>query len=139
MTLASPVGTHPDSTRRALERVLREHAAGLAAALVRVTGDFAAAEDLVQDAVLAALQRWPTEGIPDRPDSWLVIVARNRGLDTLRRESNYRTKLAQLQWPVRSEPDDRLRLIFTCCHWLSSAASSSSGASISAAGTRPAL
>ena len=46
----------------------------------------------------------------------MVIVARNRGLDTLRREANYRTKLAQLEWPVRSEPDDRLRLIFTCCH-----------------------
>ncbi|HEY3063560.1 MAG TPA: sigma-70 family RNA polymerase sigma factor [Chloroflexota bacterium] len=107
---------HPEATRRALERIVREHAARLAAALVRVTGDFAAAEDLVQDAVLAALQRWPVEGIPERPDSWLVVVARNRGLDTLRREANYRTKLSQLQWPVRSEPDDRLRLIFTCCH-----------------------
>jgi RNA polymerase sigma factor (sigma-70 family) len=108
--------THSVSARGALERIVREHAARLTAALVRVTGDFAAAEDLVQDAVLAALQRWPVEGIPERPDSWLVIVARNRGLDTLRREANYRNKLAQLQWPVRSEPDDRLRLIFTCCH-----------------------
>jgi len=116
MTRDNQAEGHPEATRGALERIVREHAAGLAAALVRVTGDFGAAEDLVQDAVLAALQRWPVEGIPDRPDSWLVIVARNRGLDTLRREANYRTKLAQLQWPVRSEPDDRLRLIFTCCH-----------------------
>src|SRR5437588_3949451 len=99
------------TSQRDLTSIVREHAGRLAAALVRVTGDFATAEDLVQDAVLAALQRWPVEGIPERPDSWLVIVARNRGLDTLRREANYRTKLAQLEWPVRSEPDDRLRLI----------------------------
>jgi RNA polymerase sigma-70 factor (ECF subfamily) len=83
---------------------------------MRVTRDLASAEDLVQDAVLAALRRWPIEGIPERPDAWLFMVARNRGLDLLRRETNYRTKLAELQWPVRSEPDDRLRLIFTCCH-----------------------
>jgi RNA polymerase sigma factor (sigma-70 family) len=88
----------------------------LAVALMAVTGDFATAEDLVQDAVVTALRRWPTEGIPDRPDAWLFTVARNRGLDVLRREANYRTKLAQLQWPVQPEPDERLRLIFTCCH-----------------------
>ena len=103
-------------SRRELEQIVREHAGRLATALVRVTGDFAMAEDLVQDAVIAALQRWPNEGVPDRPDAWLFTVARNRGLDTLRRENNYRSKLAQLQWPVQPEPDDRLRLIFTCCH-----------------------
>jgi RNA polymerase sigma-70 factor (ECF subfamily) len=97
-------------------RVVREHAGRLAVSLMHVTGDFGTAEDLVQDAVVTALQRWPTEGIPERPDAWLFTVARNRGLDVLRRESNYRTKLAQLQWPVQSEPDERLRLIFTCCH-----------------------
>ena len=70
----------------------------------------------MQDAVLAALQRWPTEGVPQHPDAWLFTVARNRALDTLRRESNYRAKLAQVEWPVHSESDDRLRLIFTCCH-----------------------
>jgi RNA polymerase sigma-70 factor (ECF subfamily) len=99
-----------------LAHVVREHAGRLATALVRVTGDFATAEDLVQDAVMAALQRWPAEGIPTRPDAWLFTVARRRGLDVLRRQSNYRTKLAQLQWPVQPEPDDRLRLIFMCCH-----------------------
>jgi RNA polymerase sigma-70 factor (ECF subfamily) len=82
-----------------LTRIVREHAARLATALVRVTGDFATAEDLVQEAVVAALRRWPTEGVPERPDAWLFTVARNRGLDTLRREHNYRTKLAQRQWP----------------------------------------
>jgi RNA polymerase sigma factor (sigma-70 family) len=101
---------------RELEQIVREHAGRLATALVRITGDFAMAEDLVQDAVLAALQRWPIEGVPDRPDAWLFTVARNRGLDALRRQSNYRTKLAELQWPVQSASDDQLRLIFTCCH-----------------------
>ncbi|RIQ20286.1 RNA polymerase sigma factor [Jiangella rhizosphaerae] len=99
-----------------LARVVREHAGRLAAALVRLIGDFSAAEDLVQDAVVAALQRWPVDGIPDRPDAWLFTVARRRGLDVLRRETRYREKLAQVQWPVPPEPDERLRLIFTCCH-----------------------
>jgi RNA polymerase sigma-70 factor (ECF subfamily) len=99
-----------------LARVVRQHAGQLAAALMRVTGDFATAEDLVQDAVLAALQHWPAEGIPDRPDAWLFTVARRRALDGFRRADNYRAKLAQLQWPVQPAEDDRLRLIFTCCH-----------------------
>jgi RNA polymerase sigma factor (sigma-70 family) len=101
---------------RELEEIVRAHAGDLASALVRITGDFATAEDLVQDAVLAALCRWPVEGVPERPDAWLFTVARNRGLDTLRRQSNYRAKLAELQWPVTPAGDDRLRLIFTCCH-----------------------
>jgi RNA polymerase sigma-70 factor (ECF subfamily) len=110
-------GPHDAATsRRELEHIVREHAGRLATALMRVTGDFAMAEDLVQDAVVAALTRWPADGVPDRPDSWLFTVARNRGLDAIRREGNYRTKLAQLQWPVQQEGDDRLRLIFTCCH-----------------------
>ena len=99
-----------------LASVVREHAGQLAAALMRVTGDFATAEDLVQDAVLAALQHWPAEGIPDRPDAWLFTVARRRALDGFRRADNYRAKLAQLQWPVQPAEDERLRLIFTCCH-----------------------
>ncbi|MGW5363177.1 RNA polymerase sigma factor [Actinopolymorpha pittospori] len=99
-----------------LARVVREHAGQLAAALVPLIGDFATAEDLVQDAVLAALERWPVDGVPDRPDAWLFTVARRRGLDVLRRQGNYRRKLAQLRWPVQPEPDGRLRLIFTCCH-----------------------
>src|SRR5690606_20375615 len=95
---------------------VREHAGRLAAALVRITGDFGAAEDLVQDAVVTALARWPTEGIPDRPDAWLFTVARHKALDAARRDATYRTKLAQLHWPVQPEPDERLRLVFTCCH-----------------------
>jgi RNA polymerase sigma factor (sigma-70 family) len=99
-----------------LASVVRQYAGQLAAALMRVTGDFATAEDLVQDAVLAALQHWPAEGIPERPDAWLFTVARRRALDGFRRADNYRAKLAQLQWPVQSDEDERLRLVFTCCH-----------------------
>ncbi|MEU8801567.1 DUF6596 domain-containing protein [Spirillospora sp. NPDC048819] len=99
-----------------LARVVREHAGRLAGALVRVLGDFSLAEDVVQDAVCVALERWPAEGIPDRPDAWLFTVARRRGLDVLRRQARYRDKLALLDWSPPHEPDDRLRLIFTCCH-----------------------
>ncbi|ASR39229.1 RNA polymerase subunit sigma-24 [Prauserella marina] len=99
-----------------LARVVRDHAGRLAAALVSLLGDFAAAEDLVADAVLAALERWPVEGVPERPDAWLFTVARRRGMDVLRRQARYQDKLAQLRWPVTPEPGNRLRLIFTCCH-----------------------
>ena len=105
-----------DVVHAQLARVVREHASQLAASLMRVTGDFATAEDLVQDAVLVALRHWPVEGIPERPDAWLFIVARRRGLDVLRREDNYLAKLAQLPVPVQPEADEPLRLIFTCCH-----------------------
>jgi RNA polymerase sigma-70 factor (ECF subfamily) len=107
---------HGQLSQEVLARVVREHAGRLAASLVSLLDDFAAAEDLVQDAVETALRRWPVEGIPERPDAWLFTVARRRGLDVLRRESNYRAKLAQLTWPAPAPRDDRLRLIFTCCH-----------------------
>lgn len=105
-----------DPVHAELARVVREHTGRLAASLVRVLGDFAAAEDVLQDAVETALRRWPEEGIPDHPDAWLLTVARRRGVDVLRRQAVYRDKLAQLAWPVPTEPDDRLRLVFTCCH-----------------------
>ena len=105
-----------DAARDQLASVVREHAGQLAAALMRVTGDFATAEDLVQDAVLAALRHWPEEGIPERPDAWLFTVARRRAVDGFRRADNYSAKLTLLQWPAQPAEDERLRLIFTCCH-----------------------
>nr|WP_280482185.1 sigma-70 family RNA polymerase sigma factor [Nocardia cyriacigeorgica] len=95
---------------------LPNSASWLASALVSLLGDFSAAEDLVSDAVEKALRTWPVDGVPEQPQAWLFTVARRRGLDVLRREANYRDKLRQLQWPVYEEPDDRLRLMFTCCH-----------------------
>jgi RNA polymerase sigma-70 factor (ECF subfamily) len=99
-----------------LARVVRDHAGRLAGSLVHLVGDFATAEDLVAEAVEAALTHWPVDGIPQRPDAWLYTVARRRGLDLLRRESRYRARLALVAWPSEPEPDNRLRLIFTCCH-----------------------
>jgi RNA polymerase sigma-70 factor (ECF subfamily) len=83
---------------------------------VRALGDFQLAEDLVQDALIVAMERWPIDGVPRRPGAWLLTVARRRGLDLLRRDARYRAKLVLLERPVQQEPDDRLRLIFTCCH-----------------------
>jgi RNA polymerase sigma-70 factor (ECF subfamily) len=103
-------------SQEVLAGVVREHAGRLAASLVSLLGDFSAAEDLVQDAVETALRRWPVEGVPERPDAWLFTVARRRGLDVLRRESTYRAKLAQVTWPGPAPRDDRLRLVFACCH-----------------------
>ena len=74
----------------------------------------------MQDALVAALEHWPTDGIPDNPGAWLMTTARRRGIDRLRRESRYRDKLALLQEePMQREPahgDERLELIFACCH-----------------------
>lgn len=108
---------HPDPRVHAeLARTVREHAGRLTACLVRVLDDFAAAEDVVQDAIETALRRWPVDGIPEHPDAWLLTTARRRGIDVLRRRAVQRDKLARLRWPVPSEPDDRLKLLFTCCH-----------------------
>src|SRR2546421_4213914 len=100
----------------ALAAVFREEAGRLTAALVRILGDFDVAEEIVQDALLIALERWPVDGIPERPGAWLLTVARRRALNQLSRDARYREKLAQLEQPVPRESDDRLRLMFTCCH-----------------------
>jgi RNA polymerase sigma-70 factor (ECF subfamily) len=86
---------------------------------VRILGNFEVAEEVVQDALLIALERWPIEGIPERPGAWLMTVARNRALDQLRRDARYREKLAAFEQPGQAEApeqDDRLRLMFMCCH-----------------------
>jgi RNA polymerase sigma-70 factor (ECF subfamily) len=100
-----------------LAAVFREEAGGLTGALARYTGDFALAEECVQDALVRALEHWPREGIPKRPGAWLMTVARRRALDRLRRERVERSKLAAVGLAAPSRhPDDRLRAIFTCCH-----------------------
>jgi RNA polymerase sigma factor (sigma-70 family) len=100
-----------------LAAVFREEAGGLTGALARYTGDFALAEECVQDALVRALEHWPREGIPKRPGAWLMTVARRRALDRLRRARVERSKLAGGAVATPSpRPDDRLRAIFTCCH-----------------------
>jgi RNA polymerase sigma-70 factor (ECF subfamily) len=98
-----------------LASVFRHEAGSVTGALARQTGDFALAEECLQDALVRALERWPRDGIPARPGAWLMTVARNRALDRLRRERVERGKLAQMEPPV-AHPDDRLEAIFTCCH-----------------------
>jgi RNA polymerase sigma factor (sigma-70 family) len=107
-------------TGQAVSAVFREEAGRLTAALVRVIGDFDLAEEVVQDSLVAALERWPLDGIPDNPGAWLMTAARRRAIDVLRRDKRYRDKVALLERSMRPadpvEADDRLRLIFTCCH-----------------------
>src|SRR5262245_42607802 len=107
------------AAREALAGLLRAETGRLSASVLRVLGDFEEGEEIVQDTLLAAWQQWPVDGVPSRPAAWLWTVARRRAVDLLRRNVRYRDKLAELAAapePDRGdEPDDRLRLIFTCC------------------------
>jgi RNA polymerase sigma factor (sigma-70 family) len=99
-----------------LSDVIREEGSRLTAAIVSVVEDMGLAEDLVQDAVVKALERWPSEGVPHNPTAWLYRTARNGAIDRLRRETVYREKLRLLANAPARQADDRLKLIFTCCH-----------------------
>ncbi len=112
-----------------IERVFREEHGRAVAVLVRVFGDIDIAEEAVQDAFTAAAQRWPSTGLPASPAGWIITTARNRAIDHLRREASREDRHAQAALlHARGEPaeegpaeesgvhDDRLRLIFTCCH-----------------------
>jgi RNA polymerase sigma factor (sigma-70 family) len=83
-------------------------------------GDFDLAEEVVQDSIVAALEKWPEHGVPDKPGAWLMTTAKRRAIDILRRDQRHQEKIALLERstlpPEPSEADDRLRLIFTCCH-----------------------
>ena len=95
------------------------------ASLIGVLGDFDLAEDALQDAVATALERWPTEGVPERPGAWLLITARNRAIDRIRRDRTLARKTELLARLEVAEPDvdpgsrmldERLSLVFACCH-----------------------
>jgi RNA polymerase sigma-70 factor, ECF subfamily len=104
--------------------VFREEYGRAVAVLVRVCGNIDVAEEAVQDAFTAAIQRWPSSGIPPSPPGWIITTARNRAIDRLRREATRRDRYAEaVRLDLSGEPsaegvvhDDRLRLIFTCCH-----------------------
>ncbi len=111
-------------TVAAIEAVFRAERARVLATTIRVTnGDFDLAEEMVQEAFSAALSRWPVEGAPDEPRAWLTSVARNKAVDTIRRRIKLR-EIVALDEPedattdiaMLTVTDDRLRLIFTCCH-----------------------
>jgi len=108
-----------------VEQVFREEWGRAVAILTRVLGDLELAEDAVQDAFAAALERWPRDGTPRNPGAWIVTTARNRAIDRIRRERVFREKaelLARLEeLPAEEDelsaiPDERLALVFTCCH-----------------------
>ncbi len=107
-----------------LERAYRESSGRAIATLVRLFGDIDLAEEAVQEAFAAAAERWPAAGVPPNPGGWIVVTARNKALDRLRRESTrYGRETQAAVLSAADEPlevgalqDDRLRLIFTCCH-----------------------
>src|SRR5437773_3362499 len=107
-----------------IDEIFRTEYGRILATLIRVLGDFDVAEDALQEAFAAALERWPAAGMPDNPVAWLIGTARHKAIDRLRR----RARLAQKQDEIARHlellaeeeeapvPEDRLRLIFTCCH-----------------------
>jgi RNA polymerase sigma-70 factor (ECF subfamily) len=110
-----------------IERVFRQEYGRAVAVLVRVFGAIDVAEEAVQDAFTAAVQRWPSIGVPPSPAGWIITTARNRAIDRFRREASREDRHVQAAMlHSRGEPeeeeeeeavrDDRLRLIFTCCH-----------------------
>jgi len=112
-----------DLASAAVERVYREHRSRMLAALVRALGDFELAEDALQEACSQALRKWPRSSVPDDPFAWLLTVARNHALDRIRHARMARTKLPEPPRPVTMTEkqlvdlgDERLSLIFTCCH-----------------------
>ncbi|MER7187223.1 RNA polymerase sigma factor [Streptomyces hyaluromycini] len=119
-----------DEVAEAVAAAFRAEWAQVVATLIRVTGDWDLAEECAQDAFAQALERWRRDGVPDRPGAWLTTTARHRALDVLRREAVGARKLREAAVPARDEgpydpdhegddsgvADDRLRLVFTCCH-----------------------
>jgi RNA polymerase sigma-70 factor (ECF subfamily) len=114
----------PELAGSQIEGVFRAEYGRAVAVLVRYFGDIDIAEEAVQDAFAVAVQRWPAAGLPPRPAGWIITTARNRAIDRLRREASREDRQAQAallharEEPAEEEavPDDRLRLIFTCCH-----------------------
>jgi RNA polymerase sigma factor (sigma-70 family) len=125
-----PAESSADGPTEAVFAAWRADSARLVGALTRMTRDVALAEDLAQDALVAALEQWPTTGVPENPTAWLMTTAKRRGIDHFRRADNLRRKIAELDDARRGEEvtmpdldgqvdyieDDVLRLIFLSCH-----------------------
>ena len=117
----------PDDVRERIDHVYRSDSRRILATLIRLLGDFDLAEEAVQDAFAAAVDRWPVEGVPANPRTWLVSAGRFKAIDRLRRRAAFDANLAPVlrranagvEQPALDDDgvdDDRLRLIFTCCH-----------------------
>lgn len=118
-----------DKTNEAVEQVFRQEYGRVLAGLITALGEFELAEDALQDAFAVALQRWPAAGIPDNPAAWITVTARRKAIDRLRRDETLARKQPALlieallaqeaseeALTMEAIPDDRLKLIFTCCH-----------------------
>ncbi len=107
-----------------IEATFREEHGRILAALIGRLGDFTLAEDALQDALVEALERWQADGVPRNPGAWLMTVAKRRAIDRLRRSTTLERKAALLEPPASQDepemdneiPDERLKLMFTCCH-----------------------
>ncbi len=122
---------HDDAAERmreVVDAVYRADSRRVLATLIRLLGDFDLAEEALHDAFMAAVERWPRDGMPEKPRAWLVSTGRFKAIDTLRRRARFDASLAQIAARLDATvpeagagedeevEDDRLRLIFTCCH-----------------------
>jgi len=118
-----------DAAHRMVAQTFRQEADRILASLISVVRDFELAQDALADALLIALERWPVEGIPRNPGAWISTIARRKAINRLRRESTLARKQLILQELLKREeqrgaeemetlsiPDERLKLMFTCCH-----------------------
>jgi RNA polymerase sigma-70 factor, ECF subfamily len=118
----------PEYVRDALDTIYRSESRRILATLIRLVGDFDLAEEALHDAVTAAMEQWPRDGVPTNPRAWLVSAGRFKAIDRIRRRARFDTSLEEAanqlqtealdpaQWDEQPIEDDRLRLIFTCCH-----------------------
>src|SRR5437868_4845212 len=115
--------------RDTVDAVYRSESRRILATLIRLLGDFELAEEALHDAFIAAIEQWPRDGVPGNPRAWLVSAGRFRAIDTLRRRARFDASLAALAAELEGQSvapvewtgdegvdDDRLRLVFTCCH-----------------------
>jgi RNA polymerase sigma-70 factor (ECF subfamily) len=120
------MSTDPSALRTRIDQIYRDESRRVLATLISLLCDFELAEEAVHDAFIAAVEQWQTEGIPANPRAWLVSTGRFKAIDKLRRRARFDTSLDDLADQLESIPDDavepedleddRLRLIFTCCH-----------------------
>lgn len=125
--MSEPREDSADIVRRTVDAVYREDSRRVLATLIRLLGDFDRAEEAMHEAFVAAVEQWEREGVPANPRAWLVSTGRFKGIDAIRRRARFDASLAQLAAEIETTTsavefeeegveDDRLRLIFTCCH-----------------------
>ena len=116
-----------EAIHQTIERTFREESGRVLAALISYLNDFDLAEDVFQEAMIVALEKWPRDGLPRNPGAWITTIARNKAIDRIRRRKSFDQKQPQLvqltqkppepdEYEMDTIPDERLKLIFTCCH-----------------------